>query len=150
MGGLAVGKSIAMKAGVGGRGQFHLDLRVGKDDAIIAGPGGFVVVRKSLGIAGLFPVGVVLFRLDRLKGETPIFPSGSLPLMGVTRMSPKSAQPVPQVRVAEAENRVVRIMIAGAAVPGLQPGVGTELHHAEGDGGAGINVPVLPRCRSRV
>ena len=72
---------------------------------------------------------------------------GILPLSGVKRMSPRSrAAGAAEVRVAEAENRRIGIMISRTAVPRFQPRVGAELHHAEGNRGAGIGVSVLGRA----
>ena len=51
--------------------------------------------------------------------------------------------------MAEAENRRIGIMVGRAAVPRFQPRVGAELHHAEGNRGAGIRVPMLRRADHR-
>jgi hypothetical protein len=53
-------------------------------------------------------------------------------------LAPRAAK----VRMAEAIERVVTIMVATATVPAFEPSVGTGLNLSEGDDGSGIGVAV--------
>ena len=55
-----------------------------------------------------------------------------------------------QVSVAEADDGVVGIMIAGAALPGVHPGIGAELHHAERSRGSGKSMAGKIRSDHRI
>ena len=54
------------------------------------------------------------------------------------------------MRVAETVDGRIRVMIASAAVPTIQAGVRTELHHPERCSGARIGVSVPSRANERV
>src|ERR1700736_4913623 len=47
-----------------------------------------------------------------------------------------------QMSMAEAHDRAVGVVIAGAPIPPVVKGIWTKLHHAEGNSGARIRVPM--------
>ena len=55
-----------------------------------------------------------------------------------------------QVGMTESGDGVAGIVIAAAPIPSFLAVVGTELHHAEGDGGAGVNVAMSACTQERI
>jgi len=55
-----------------------------------------------------------------------------------------------EVRVREAVDAVVGVVVSGASVPSVEAGVGTGLHGAEGDDGAREGVSVAIGAHQRV
>ena len=74
-----------------------------------------------------------------------VFLLGRIELAGKRReadIAQVAAAGAAEMGVAEAQDRLVGIMVARAAVPRFQAGIGTDLDHAEGDRGAGVDVAV--------
>ena len=55
-----------------------------------------------------------------------------------------------QVSMTESGDGVAGIVIAAAPIPSFLAVVGTELHHAKGDGGAGIHVAMSAGTQKRI
>ena len=119
----SAGKAVLVEAGVGGRRQLDLHLGILQDDAVIAGPRDFVLVREGAKISFL----VLRGRRGAQRRNADVAQ------VGATRPA--------QVVMAEAEDRLVLIVISGAVFPPGQPRVGAELDHAEGNRRARIGVP---------
>ena len=124
--------SVYARAGRGR--QFDRQPFVGQLDAVVAARSPFAVVRETV---GLRPVQAVARHL-RAEGGV----EENVGQIGASRAA--------EVGVREAVDRRVVVVVARAGVPVARPRVGTELHHAERRGGAGIGVAVETRADERI
>src|SRR5208283_1377035 len=109
---LAARKAVFMEPSVGGRCQLDLDLRILQDDAIVAGLSDFILVREGAKVSFL----VLRRRRSAQRSNANVAEVGT-------------ARPA-QMVVAEAQDRLVLIVIARAVFPSGEPRVRTELNHA--------------------
>ena len=117
---------VAVHARAGRRRQLDLQPVVGELDGVVAARGLLATVREGVGRVAEF---AVAHHVVAQRGiEEDISQIGA----------PRAAQ----MRMREAVDRRIVVVVAGAGVPVARARVGAELHHAEGGRGAGIGVAV--------
>ncbi len=137
-GGVARREHVAVHPRARRGGELHLDAGIGQHRAVPAG-GGLLV--------GLAEGGAVAVRgVVRVAAhQHGVAQEGHEQHVAVVAHAGAA-----EVGVAEAVDHGVVEMVAGAAVPAREPRVGAELHHAEGDRGAGEGVAVGAGADERV
>ena len=131
-------ESVAVEAHAGGRGHFRRDAVALQGDAVVAGLADFlgaVCVGPGAGLR-------VVLRAAGGRGGT-----GRRHHRDVEQVADAGAA---EVRMAEADNGAVAVMVAGAPVPTLRDAGRTELDQSEGHVGAHEYVPVATRSDFRV
>ena len=131
-------EGIAVEAHTGGGGHFRRDAVALQGDAVVAGFADFLgAVRVGPG-AGLR----VVLRAAGGRGR-----AGRRHHRNVEQVADAGAA---EVRMAEADDGAVAVMVAGAPVPTLRDAGRAQLHEAEGYIGAHEHVPVSARSDFRV
>ena len=107
-------EGIAVHSGSGAGSQFRQDVPAVQQHRVIPSRSFLPLMGES----GLIPLPVQRIRLVSHDGHQQ-----HIPVVEDTRTA--------QMGMTETYNGVIRIMVAGAALPGINPGVGTQLHHPE-------------------
>ena len=118
-------EGVLVEAGALGGGELGADVGVLEQDGVVAGLGGFVVVREARAVAGIGVLPRAGLELD-LAGARHDEDVEQVAAAGAAEMG-----------VGEAHDGGVAAVVAGAPVPAIVVGVRAELDGAEGDGGAG-------------
>ena len=132
------GKGIPVHARVRRRGQFRRHLIFIQPNAVIAGIGDFVRVRKF---------GTQSFRGQWLIVVAALERACDWHHEQIAKIGNSGAG---QMRMAEAENFRIRIVVTGTTVPTFRRRVRTELHHAKRRGGTRIGMTVPPGSHKHI
>ena len=127
---LVDGKRVAVNAGAFGSAEFGADVVVPKKNGIISRLGHLVGMIEAGAIA--------LFGLLARSGNDSRF-ARARHQQHIEHVSDTGAA---QVRVTEAHDRAVGMMVARTPIPTVVVRVGRKLHHAKRHGRAGIGVSV--------
>ena len=140
--GAAALEGVAVDADAGGGGQLGRDAVVLQDDGVVAGLGRLVVVRETGSIPGVRIVLGPRIQLQRARRRHQQH-------VAEVRV-PRAAE----VRVGEAEDRCVAVLVARApaeaALERRRVGLGAELHHAPRHRRPGIGVPLAAGPDERI
>ena len=123
-------EGVLVEAGAFGGSKLGADVGVLEQHGVVAGLGGFVIVRKARAIAGLGILACAGLELD-LAGARHHEDVEQVAAAGAAEMG-----------VGEAHDGGVAAVVAGAPVPAVVVGIRAELDGAEGNGGAGEAVAV--------
>ena len=124
-------EAVAMQTSALGGGELDADIAIAQRDAVVAGLGGLVLMRERRAPAQL-----------RIAGRSGLPPhlADAGHHQHVQQVTDAGAA---EVRVGEAHDRAVLVVVARAGVPVRVVGVGAQLHHAEGPRGGRRGVAVI-------
>ena len=135
---LAGRKGVAMHAHALGRGQFRADLGRVQRDGVVAGRHDLGRVAKTRAVASLRV-------LARARLQLGLTHAGCH--QKVEQVCRAGAA---QVRVAEAHDRRVCVVVAGTPIPALVIGIGAKLHRAKRQAGTRIGMAMATRANMRI
>ena len=128
------GEAVLMHAGMGRGGKGHVHSPFRKIHRVKAGQSQLIVVRERK--RGNHVLSVHLLDLAYGGGEEEVAQVG--------------AAGTAQMRVREAQDGVVAIVVAAAGIPVFRTGVRAQLDQAVGRGGSGEGMPVETRADERI